>query len=63
MQTPNDNESEEELFKNIDVKKIGEIGLVVAVSVIVYYGFSAYKVYLETTKLSLEIQDLKKGKK
>lgn len=52
-----------ELFKNIDVKKIGEIGLVVAVSVIAYYSFSAYKVYLETTKLSLEIKDLKKGKK
>ena len=52
-----------EFLKSVNVKKVGNISLIVAVSVIAYYSLSAYKVYLETTKLSLEIQDLKKGKK
>jgi hypothetical protein len=45
----------EELLKGINVKKIGNISLIVAVSVITYYTLSSYKTYLE-------IKDIKKNK-
>lgn len=36
-----------ELLKGINVKKVGNISLIVAISVIAYYSLSTYKVYLE----------------
>jgi hypothetical protein len=36
-----------EFLKSINVKKVGNISLIVAISVIAYYSLSAYKVYLE----------------
>jgi hypothetical protein len=36
-----------ELFKGVNLKKVGNISLIVAISVIAYYSLSAYKVYLE----------------
>jgi hypothetical protein len=41
----------EELLKGINVKKIGNISLIVAVSVITYYTLSSYKTYLEIKEL------------
>jgi len=37
----------EEIFKNINFKKIGTISLIVSVSIITYYTLSTYKTYLE----------------
>jgi hypothetical protein len=45
----------EELLKDINIKKIGNISLIVAVSIITYYTLSSYKTYLE-------IKDIKKNK-
>jgi hypothetical protein len=41
----------EELLKGINVKKIGNISLIVAVSVITFYTLSSYKTYLEIKEL------------
>jgi hypothetical protein len=43
----------EEFLKDINVKKIGNISLLVSAVVITYYALSTYKTYLE-------IKDLKK---
>ena len=37
----------EELMKKINLKKIGNISLLVSVVIITYYGLSTYKTYLE----------------
>lgn len=37
----------EEFLKDINVKKIGNISLLVSVVVITYYALSTYKTYLE----------------
>jgi len=41
----------EELLKSINVKKIGNISLIVALSVITFYTLSTYKTYLEIKEL------------
>ena len=43
----------EDILKDINVKKIGNISLLVSVVIITYYTLSTYKTYLE-------IKDLKK---
>jgi hypothetical protein len=44
----------EDLLKGINIKKVGNISLIVAISVITYYTLSSYKTYLE-------IKDLRKN--
>jgi hypothetical protein len=46
----------EELLKGINVKKVGNISLIVAVSVITYYTLSSYKTYLEIKDLQKKNQ-------
>ena len=41
----------EEALKNINIKKVGNISMVVAFALITYYGLSAYKTYLEIQQL------------
>ncbi len=41
----------EEILKNINIKKVGNISLVVAISVITYYSLSSFKTYLEIKEL------------
>lgn len=41
----------EELMKKINLKKIGNIGIIVSVAIITYYGLQSYKTYLEIKKL------------
>jgi hypothetical protein len=45
----------EGIFKEINIKKIGNISLIVSAVIIIYYTLSTYKTYLE-------IKDLKKNK-
>lgn len=40
-----------EFFKGVNIKKVGNISLIVAVSVIAYYSLSAYKMYLEIKEI------------
>jgi hypothetical protein len=42
----------EEITKNINLKKIGTISFIVAVSMLTYYSLSAYKTYLEIKKIN-----------
>ena len=44
-----------EFLKDINIKKIGNISLLVSAVIITYYALSTYKTYLE-------IQDIKKNK-
>jgi len=44
----------EDLLKTINIKKVGNISLIVALSVITFYTLSTYKIYLE-------IKDLRKN--
>lgn len=46
----------EELLKGINIKKVGNISLIVAVSVITYYTLSSYKTYLEIKDLQKKNQ-------
>ena len=46
----------EELLKGINVKKVGNISLIVAGSVITYYTLSSYKTYLEIKDLQKKNQ-------
>lgn len=41
----------EELLKTINLKKIGNISLIVSAVIITYYTLSTYKTYLEIKKL------------
>jgi len=41
----------EELLKGINIKKIGNISLVVAISVITYYSLMSVKTFLEIKEL------------
>jgi len=41
----------EDLLKGINIKKLGNISLIVAVSVITFYTLSSYKTYLEIKEL------------
>jgi hypothetical protein len=41
----------EELLEKINVKKVGKISLIVALSVITFYTLSTYKIYLEIKEL------------
>jgi hypothetical protein len=51
----------EDFTKNINFKKIGNISFIVAMSVLTYYGLSAYKTYLEikTIKRKEKVNSLK----
>ena len=41
----------EELLEKINIKKIGNVSLIVAISVLTFYTLSTYKTYLEITEL------------
>ena len=41
----------EDLLKDVNIKNIGNISLVVAISVITYYTLVPYKTYLEIKQL------------
>jgi hypothetical protein len=41
----------DEFFKNINIKKIGNISLIVSAVVITYYALSTYKTYLEIKEI------------
>lgn len=41
----------EEILKSVNIKKVGNISLIVAISVIAYYSLSAYKMYLEIKEI------------
>jgi hypothetical protein len=41
----------EEFLKDINLKKIGNISLIVSIAVITYYTLSTYKTYLEIKKI------------
>lgn len=41
----------EELLKGVNIKKVGNISLVVAITVITYYALSSYKTFLEIKEL------------
>ena len=41
----------EELLEKINIKKVGNISLVVAISVITYYSLMSIKTYLEIKEL------------
>ena len=41
----------EELMKKINLKKIGNISLLVSAVIIAYYGLSTYKTYLEIQQI------------
>jgi hypothetical protein len=42
---------EKEFLQKINLKKIGNISLIVSVAVITYYTLSSYKTYLEIKEL------------
>lgn len=41
----------EEILKNINIKKVGNISFIVAITVITFYTLSSYKTYLEIKEL------------
>ena len=41
----------EELMKDINIKKIGNISLIVSAVIITYYTLSTYKTYLEIKEI------------
>jgi hypothetical protein len=41
----------EELMKKINLKKIGNISLLVSAVILTYYGLSTYKTYLEIQQI------------
>jgi len=41
----------EEILKKINIKKVGNVGLIVSIAIITYYGLSSYKTLLEIKKL------------
>lgn len=41
----------ENFLKDINLKKIGNVGLIVSIAIITYYGLQSYKTYLEIKKL------------
>ena len=41
----------EEFIKKINIKKIGNISLLVSAVIITYYGLSTYKTYLEIKQI------------
>lgn len=42
---------EDKFFKAINIKKIGNISLIVSAVIITYYAISTYKTYLEIKEL------------
>lgn len=42
---------EDKFFKTINIKKIGNISLIVSAVIITYYAISTYKTYLEIKEL------------
>jgi hypothetical protein len=41
----------ENILKEINIKKIGNVGLIVSIAIITYYGLQSYKTYLEIKKI------------
>lgn len=41
----------EEILKNINIKKVGNISFIVAITIITFYTLSSYKTYLEIKEL------------
>jgi hypothetical protein len=41
----------DDLFKSINLKKIGNVSLIVSGVIILYYGLSTYKTYLEIKQI------------
>jgi len=41
----------EDLIKKINLKKIGNVSLIVSAVIITYYGLSTYKTYLEIKQI------------
>ena len=37
----------DDFFKSINLKKIGNVSMIVSAVIIIYYGLSTYKTYLE----------------
>ena len=44
----------EELMKKVNLKKIGNIGVIISVAIITYYGLQSIKTYLEIKQLKSE---------
>lgn len=44
----------EELMKKINLKKIGDIGVIVSVAIVTFYTLQSIKTYLEIKKLKNE---------
>jgi hypothetical protein len=41
----------EDLLKKINIKKVGNISLIISAVVLIYYGLSTYKTYLEIKQI------------
>jgi hypothetical protein len=41
----------EDLLKKINIKKVGNIGLIVSIAIITYYGLASYKTLLEIKQI------------
>jgi uncharacterized membrane protein YwzB len=44
----------EELMKKVNLKQIGNIGIIISVALITFYGLQSVKTYLEIKKLKSE---------
>jgi hypothetical protein len=44
----------EELMKKVNFKQIGNIGVIISVAIITYYGLQSIKTYLEIKKIKSE---------
>jgi hypothetical protein len=44
----------EELMKKVNFKQIGNIGVIISVAIITFYGLQSVKTYLEIKKLKSE---------
>ena len=41
----------EDLLKKINIKKVGNISLIISAVVLIYYGLNTYKTYLEIKQI------------
>lgn len=44
----------EELMKKVNLKAIGNVGVIISVAIITYYSLQSFKTYLEIQKLKKE---------
>jgi hypothetical protein len=47
----------EEIFKKIDIKKVGNISMIIATVVVTYYVLSIYKTHLEIKTLKKNLNE------